>query len=129
MEKSSGRDGSNGGESRGDVGELGSIVRDSSRKSDSGFLDEVSNNSKHSNTSVLDLNESETIEVGFIAIGDKSEGIVESKRRLGTELVLEGLHGGGGSGLLGGGESSGGGDKGKGDDRLHGFDFFRLGIV
>ena len=79
-------------------------------------------NSKHSNTSVLDLNQSKAIELFLVAIFDKTEGVEESKRRLGSKLALEGVQGSGGGGLLGGSESSGRGDKGGKDGGLHGGD-------
>ena len=113
------RDGVEGGESVGDILELESRVVNVSGETDSGFLDKVSNNGKHGDTSVLDLDVSETVELFLVSISNQAEGVEESKRSLGTELVLEGVQGGGGSGLLGRSESSGGGNKGKGDNRLH----------
>ena len=112
-------DGVQGLESTGNVGELGSIVGDVSGKTNSGFSDEVSSNGKHANTSVLDLDETKTVELGLITIGDKSKRIIESKRRLGTELVLESIKSGGLGSLLSGSESGGGGNKGGKDGRLH----------
>ena len=57
-----------------------------------------------------------------------SERIEETKRRLGSKLVLESLEAGGGRSLLGRSESSGGGDKGGENGGLHGvrFDYFLL---
>jgi hypothetical protein len=52
-----------------------------------------------------------------------SERIEETKRRLGSKLVLEGLEGSGGRSLLGRSESSGGGDKGGENSGLHGVRF------
>ena len=107
-------------EARGNVGELGAGEVNVSGQTNAGLGDEVSNNGKHGNTSVLDLDIPEAVEVALVTVGDKSEGIEESERSLGAELVLEGLEGGGGGGLLGGSESGGGGDEGGKDGELHG---------
>ena len=48
-----------------------------------------------------------------------TERIVESKRRLGTELILEGVELGGELAGLGRGKGGGGADKGEGGNRLH----------
>jgi hypothetical protein len=117
------RDGGKGGETVGDIGELKARVVNVSRETDSGLLDEVSSDGKHTDASVLDLDVTETVELLLVAIGNQAEGIEESKRSLGTELVLEGLQGGGGGGVLGRGESCNRGDEGGDDNRLH-FVFF-----
>mmetsp|Transcript_21255 Transcript_21255/g.36283 ORF Transcript_21255/g.36283 Transcript_21255/m.36283 type:complete len:260 (-) Transcript_21255:3-782(-) len=101
------------------VGELGSGVVNVTREVDSGGVDEVSDNSKHTDTSVLDLDVTETVELLLVTIGNKSERIEESKRRLGSELVFEGLDGGGLGGLLGRGEGGGSGEEGGEDGKLH----------
>ena len=101
------------------IRELGSGVVNVSWKVDSGGVDQVSDNTKHTDTSVLDLDVSKTVELLLVAIGNNSKRIEESKRRLGTKGLLEGVQGGGGGGLLGGGESRGGGDKGGKDGSLH----------
>ncbi|KAL3774546.1 hypothetical protein ACHAWO_003997 [Cyclotella atomus] len=68
-----------------------SSVVDGSGKVDSGTGHNLSKEGKLSNTSVLDLNVTETVEALLGAVSRKhTEGIEESKRRLGTELVLEG---------------------------------------
>ena len=54
---------------------------------------------------MLDLNVSETVEFGFITIGDKSKRIEEPKRGLGTDFVFEGGQRGGLGGFLGRSES------------------------
>jgi len=119
LNKTSGRDGLEGSESVGDGLEGGSTVVDGSGETDTGFLDKVSNNGKHGDTAVLQLNKSKAVELLLVTIGNKSEGIEESQRRLGTKLVLEGLDGGGGAGSgLGNKGRSGGEDRG-GDNRLH----------
>ena len=113
------RDGGKSTKAVGDISESGSGVVNVSRKADSGLLDEVSDDGKHGDTSVLDLDVTETVELLLVTIGDKAKGIEESERSLGTKLVLEGLEGGGGGGLLGGSESGGGGDEGGKDGELH----------
>ena len=112
-------DGGKGGETVGDSGERKSLVVNVSGKTDSGLLDEVSSDGEHTDASVLDLDVTETVELLLVTIGDKSEGVEESKRSLGSELVFEGLQGGGGGSLLDRGESNGRGDEGCDDNRLH----------
>jgi hypothetical protein len=87
---------------------------------DSGTGDDLAKEGKLSDTSVLDLNITETVEtfLGNVS-GEKAEGIEESKRRLDSKLILEGVQGGGGGLVLGRGESGGRADKGSDDGRLH----------
>jgi hypothetical protein len=40
---------------------------------------------------VLDLDVTEAVEALFVLSGDDAEGIIETKRRLGTKLILEGV--------------------------------------
>ena len=102
-----------------EVRELGAGVVNVTGKVDSGGVDKVSDNTKHTDTSVLDLDISEAVELLLVTISDKAEGIEEAKRGLGTELTFEGVEGRGG-GLLGGrGESGGRGDEGGEDSGLH----------
>jgi hypothetical protein len=70
--------------------ELGSIERDGARKTDSGGGDQVSDNTEHTDASVLDLHVTKMVELLLVSTSDQSEGIEEAKRRLGTELVIEG---------------------------------------
>mmetsp|Transcript_5431 Transcript_5431/g.11468 ORF Transcript_5431/g.11468 Transcript_5431/m.11468 type:complete len:282 (+) Transcript_5431:148-993(+) len=112
-----------GGKSVADTREGKSLVVDITRKTDSGFGDKVSEDGKHGDTSVLKFDISETGELFFVTIGNKSKRIKESKRWLGSELTLEGLEGGGGSSLLGRGKGSSRGDKGGKDGDLH-FEIF-----
>jgi hypothetical protein len=119
---SSTRDGVEGGETIGDVSEGKSGEINISWETDSGLGDEVSNNTEHTDASVLDLDVTETVEFLLVTIGDHAKRIEESKRSLGTKSILEGSQGGGGGGLLRGGESSGRGEKGGDDKRLH-FDY------
>jgi hypothetical protein len=60
-----------------------------SGKVDSGTGDDLSKEGKHGDTSVLELDVSETLELGFISIGNKAKRIVESKRFLCTQFTLE----------------------------------------
>ena len=87
---------------------------------DSGTGNDLAKEGKLSDTSVLDLNVTEAVETLLGAVsGEHAEGIEESKRRLDTKLVLEGVEGGGGLAGLGRGESGGRADKGSDDGRLH----------
>ena len=88
-------------------------------KVESGAGGDLSQERKLTDTSVLDLDVTETVELLLVTIADQAERIEESKRRLGTELTLERLEGGSLGGRLGWGESSSGGDEGGDDDRLH----------
>ena len=94
---------------------------DGSRKVESGTGDDVSEESQHTNTSVLDLNVSKTIESVLVSVGNKSKRIEKTERRLGTKSIFESAQGGAGGLLLGRGESSGGGDEGGKDGGLHGY--------
>jgi hypothetical protein len=92
-----------------------------SRKVDSVTGDNLSEEGKLTDTSVLDLDVTETVELLLVTVGNQTEGIEESKGSLGTELAIESHVGGdrGSDGTLGRGEGSGGGDDGGDDDRLH----------
>ena len=81
---------------------------------------DLSKEGKLRNTSVLNLNITETVETFLVGTVEQSQGIEEAKRRLGTKLTLKGVEGGGGLAGLGRGESGGGADKGSDDGRLHG---------
>jgi len=91
-----------------------------SSKVDTGTGDDVTQESKLRDTSVLDLDVTETVETLLVGIIEQSQRIEESKRRLDTELVLESAKSSGGLASLGRGEGGGGGDGGGKDDRLHG---------
>ena len=77
--------------------------------------------SKHGDTAVLEFDPSKPVEVLLIAIGAGAEGVKESERGLGSELVRQRVLEKGGALLLdrSGGEGGGGADEGKGGDRLH----------
>ena len=71
---------------------------------------------------MLELNRAETVETVLANTIKQTKRIVESKRRLGTELSLEGLDGGSGGGLGSRGEGGGGGGKSGGNSEFH-FDY------
>ena len=115
LDKSSGRDGvrSEKGGNSVRVGAEGiSLQVNVSRKEDSGTGGDLSEEGKHTDTSVLDFHVSKTFESFLVNITvEESKRIEESERRLGSEFVFEGLDGGGRRGLLlNRGESSSGGD-------------------
>jgi len=113
-------DGGEGTEAVGDSGEVKAGVVDGTRETDSCLLDEVSEHTKHTNTSVLDLDVTETFELLLVTVGDQTQGVEEAKRRLGTKGILEGVECRRGSLLLGRGEGGGRGDKRCEDCELHG---------
>ena len=112
-------DGGKGGETIGDIRKCQAGVVNVSGETESGLLDKVSGDGKHTDASVLDLDVTETVELLLVAILNQAEGIEESNRVLGSKLTFEGLQGGGGDSLLGRGESDGRGNKRCDDNRLH----------
>eukprot|EP01083_Nonionella_stella_P050657 134672_1 len=92
---------------------------DVSSEVSSGAGEDVTQEGKLGNTSVLDLNVTEAVESLLVGLVQKSKGIEESDRGLGTKLSLEGIEGGGG--LAGHSRGKGGGRGGKGgeDSKLH----------
>mmetsp|Transcript_43718 Transcript_43718/g.91931 ORF Transcript_43718/g.91931 Transcript_43718/m.91931 type:complete len:246 (-) Transcript_43718:11-748(-) len=123
LDKSSSGDGVRSEEGGNTVGERVkgvSGVVDGSGEVDSSTGHDLSKEGKLSDTAVLDLDVTKAVETFLGAVSrEHAEGIVESKRRLGTELILEGVELGGGLAGLGGGESGGGADKGGDDGGLH----------
>mmetsp|Transcript_17348 Transcript_17348/g.22555 ORF Transcript_17348/g.22555 Transcript_17348/m.22555 type:complete len:222 (+) Transcript_17348:116-781(+) len=114
------RNGSTGIPARSQVRELGSVHGDVTRKVDTGLVDQVSNNTKHADTSMLDLNETKTVELFLVAVSNKTKGIKETKRTLGTNLFCKGREGHGGRSFLRNrGKGSGGGEEGGENGRLH----------
>ena len=120
--KGSGNGNSEGGiPSVSKIRELGARVVNVSWKVDSGSVDEVSDNSKHADTSVLDLDVTKTVELVLVTVGNNAKRVEESKRSLGTKLVFE-CHVGGdrsSGGILSGSKGGGSGDEGGKDSRLH----------
>jgi len=122
LDKSSSRDGvwsRDGGPSVRVGGEGVTGVVDGSRKVDTVTGGDLSEEGKHTDASVLDFDVSETVELFLVTVLNESKRIVESKRRLGSENILEGSKAGGGGLLLSRSESSGGGNEGGKDGRLH----------
>ena len=123
LDKSGGGDGvgaEKGGNTVGEGVEGVSGVVDGSGKVDSGAGHDLSKEGKLSDTSVLDLDVTKTVETLLGAVTRKhTEGIEESKRRLGTKFVFEGAKRSGGLAGLGRGESGSAGDEGGNDGRLH----------
>ena len=93
-----------------------------SGKMDSSTGDDLSQEGKLGDTSVLELDESKTVEALLVGTIEQAEGVEESKGSLGTELGLEGGEGGGGLANLGGGEGSGRAGKSSEGDNLHHFE-------
>jgi hypothetical protein len=89
-----------------------------SRKVDTSTVDDVSEECKLTNTSVLDLNITKTVETLLVSIIKKSKRIEETKRRLNSEFSLESVERSGGLSNLGRCESSSRGKEG-GEDELH----------
>lgn len=75
---------------------------------DSGAGDDVSEEGKLGDTSVLDLDVSEALESLLVGVVKEAKRIEESERSLGSELGLEGVELGGGLAGLGMGEGGGG---------------------
>ena len=123
LNKAGGGDGvgaEKGGNTVGEGVEGVSGVVDGSGKVDSGAGHNLAQEGKLGDTSVLDLDVSEAVEALLGAVtGEHAEGIEESKRRLGTKLILEGGQRGGGLGNRGRREGGGGGNGGGEDNRLH----------
>ncbi|KAL7441839.1 hypothetical protein ACHAXH_005689 [Discostella pseudostelligera] len=92
------------------------------RKVDAIAGDNLSQEGKLGDTSVLDLDISETVEALLVGTIEHAKGVEEAKRSLGTELVLEGGEGGGGLATLGGGEGSGRAGKSSDGDKFHHFE-------
>jgi hypothetical protein len=125
LDKSSSGDGigaREGGDSIGERREGVSGVVNVSWKVDSSTGDNLSKEGKLTDTSVLDLDVTETVETVLVGSVEESHRIPASKRSLGTEFVFEGIVQSRGGGLLGGrGEGSSRGEKGGEDGELHDF--------
>ena len=120
LQKSTLGDGVDGGPTVGDGVEAGSRVVNVSGKVDSVTGDDLSKESKLGDTSVLELDITKTVEFLLVGIGQKSQRIEESKRRLDSKLRLEGhVQGSGGLGHGRGSEGGGGTGKNGGDGELH----------
>ena len=74
-------------ESGGDVGEVDALAGgDGSGETDAGGGGKVTGDGEHGDATVLDLDVTETVEVGLITVGDEAKRIVEAKGGLGSEL-------------------------------------------
>ena len=82
------RDGERGIPARSKVRELGSVRGDISREVDAGLVDQVSNNTKHADTSMLDFNTTKAVELSLVTVSNKSQRIEESKRTVVVVVVL-----------------------------------------
>ena len=111
LEKSSLGDGINSGPSVGDGVERSSRVVDVSWKLDSVTGYDLAKESKLTDTSVLDLDVTKTVESLLVGIIEHTKGVEESERGLGSELSLEGVEGGGGLAGLGRGKGGGRADE------------------
>lgn len=90
-----------------DGSKAGSGVVNISAQTDSGGSGDVSQHSQHSDTSVLQLNITETVESGLVLLVNQVQWVPESKRLLGSELTIEGVQRSGSGDLLLRSESSG----------------------
>jgi hypothetical protein len=115
-----------GGNSIGEGVEGVTGVVDVSWKVDSSTGDNLSKEGKLTDTSVLDLDVTETVETVLVGSGEHSHGIPASKRSLGTEFVFEGAQGSGGDLLGGRGEGSSRGEEGGEDGKLHDYNFVNV---
>ena len=103
-----------------------------SRKQEHSVASSNGKRTEHGNTSVLQFDVSETVEVFLVVIGADSKRIPVTQRDLGTDFILEsGFAQGRSRSSLVGGRGKGGGrcDKGSGDDRLHGDYYKGFGMV
>ncbi len=109
-----------GGDTVGERIEGVSGVVDRSWEVDSSTSHNLSKESKHTDTSMLDFNITEAVEALLGAVtGEHSKRVEESKRGLGSKLILEGTKLGGGLTGLSGGKGGGGSQKGGECSKLH----------
>jgi hypothetical protein len=125
LKKSSLGDCSNSSPAVGDGVEGVSGVVNVSGKVNTSTVDDVSEEGKLTDTSVLDLNITEAVETLLVSIIKKSKRVEESKRRLDSELSLECVKSSGGLSNLGRCECSSRGKEG-GEDKLH-LEFYLVG--
>ena len=104
-------------------------VVDVSGKVDAGAGDDVTEEGKHGDAAVLDLDVTEAVEALLVGTVEEAEGVEETKGGLDAELSLEGggvSDGGGGTAGLGGGEGGGGADEGSDERKLGEHDWMKL---
>ena len=108
------------GEATREVGELGAREVNVAREAVTSGGGDVTNNTEHGNTSVLQLDVSEAVEFGLIGVLEEAERVVEADRGGDSDLAVERVEGGRGLGSLGRSKGSGAGDEGGNDSGLHG---------
>ena len=123
LDKSGRRDGVGSDERSNTIGEgvegVSGVVN-VSRKVESSTGHNLAEEGKLTDTAVFDFNITEAVKTFLADISSEhAEGIVESERRLGAKLILEGANGRRGLGHGRRSESGGGADKGSDDSRLH----------
>ena len=89
-----------------------SRVVDVAREVDTGMGENVAQEGKLGDASVLYLDVTEAVESLLVGVIEQAEGIEEAKRGLGSKLGLEGVEGRGSLGHGSGGERGGRADKG-----------------
>jgi hypothetical protein len=125
LQKSFFRDRGQRGKSTWDVRKFGSREVNVSRQTVSADSGDVTSESKLGDTSVLEFDETESLEPSLISVLEQIKRVVESEGFHGTNLVFERHVGGDRTGrLLGRSEGSRRSDDGGDDDRLHGVDVF-----
>lgn len=87
---------------------------------DSSSGSDLPHEGKHGNTSVLELDETETVESFLVTIFHQTKRVEHAKRNLGADFALESAEGSSLGSRLGGGECSNRGDEGGEDSKLHG---------
>lgn len=104
---------------RSKIRELGSRVVNIAREIDTGLVDEETNNTKHANASMLQLNVTKTLKLGLIGAVEETKRIPKSKGLLNTNLIFKGGKGRRSGGLLRGGKGGGGGKERGDNGELH----------
>mmetsp|Transcript_14971 Transcript_14971/g.32273 ORF Transcript_14971/g.32273 Transcript_14971/m.32273 type:complete len:227 (+) Transcript_14971:111-791(+) len=93
-----------------------------SGETNSGVRGEVSHDSEHGDTAVLQFESAETVELGSVYEVEFAAGVPDSEGGLGSDVVTVvclGREGGGHGALGGGGEGRGAGDGGEEESKLH----------
>jgi len=122
LEKTSRGDGVravNGGKAIGEAREGISALVDITGEVDSSTGDDLAEESKLRDTAVLELDVTEAVEALLVSIIEQTKGVEEAKRRLGSELGLEGIEGSGGLAGLGGGKGGSRSHKGGESGNFH----------
>mmetsp|Transcript_28212 Transcript_28212/g.68670 ORF Transcript_28212/g.68670 Transcript_28212/m.68670 type:complete len:251 (-) Transcript_28212:42-794(-) len=88
-------------------------------ETDSGGSGQVTNNSKHGNTSVLEFTLAKGIELFLVSVFNELQRIPQSQRSSDTNFVFESGNRSGSAALLGRGKGGGRSDKSEERDNLH----------